>query len=245
MAKTKTIICHYCDGLGFIDDSENGAPAGLRCSYCDGDGKVAKPAKVNPIPDHSVMVARLKEHFEYATVRDIHQGKHWYDDARAIADTLAVGTGYSVEQTASVIAVLSPNVAWDENVNAAILAVEGHFYKIPWQSWRGAGYGENKAKASDILDGDLTRLRGPKVTQFAKGILGDREACTVDMWMLRAVGVEDTLTVTPRRWTAIYNAISEAATECGYDTCTFQAIVWSKVRNETLAKNPKHAWRVA
>jgi hypothetical protein len=240
---TKTIICTQCDGLGWLDSDKHG---GLveDCQACSGNGKVPH-VKINPVPAHDYMVKRLVNHFNSATDRDISQGEKWYDAAREIAEALAIGTGYTVEQTASVIAVLSPNVAWDENVNSALLAVEGHFYHIPHTKWRGAGYGENKSKASDILDGDLTRLRGPKVTNFARGILGDTEACTIDLWMLRSIGCEDTMTVTPKRWTAINAAIREAATECGYDTRTFQAIVWSKVRNETLAKNTKHAWRVA
>lgn len=195
--------------------------------------------------DHNVMVRDLVTHYNTATPRDIEQGLHWYDAARTVAEALATGTGYSVKQTASVIAVLSPNVAWDENVNSALLAVEGHFYGIPWQQWRGAGYGENKEKASDILSGHLDRLRGPKVTAFARGILGDTTACTIDLWMLRSVGLEGTLNVTPKRWQAIYAAIAEAATVCGHNVRDFQAIVWSKVRNETLSQNTKHAWRVA
>lgn len=201
--------------------------------------------KTDPVPDHETMVNALVAHYNDATERDITQGETWYNDAREIANALAVGTDYSIEQTASVIAVLSPNVAWDENVNSAVLAVEGHYNGVHHSQWRGAGYGENKTKANDILNGDLSRLRGPKVTNFARGILGDSEACTIDLWMLRSIGCEDTLNVTPKRWVKINAAIREAAAQCGYDTCTFQAIVWSKVRNETLAKNSKHAWRVA
>lgn len=226
----KTVPCEDC--LGF------------KCEACGMTGQVAV-VKIDPLPAHRTMVNRLVRHFNAATARDIDQGETWYDTAREIAEALAVGTGYTVEQTASVIAVLSPNVAWDENVNAAILAVEGHFYGVPHTQWRGAGYGVNKTKASAILDGDLGALRGPKVTAFARGILGDSEACTIDLWMLRSIDVEDTLNVTPTRWTKINAAIREAAEKCGYDTCTFQAIVWSKVRNETLAKNTRHAWRVA
>lgn len=238
----KTMHCGTCDGLGFtsgchLDKVQD-------CPTCSGTGKVPH-VKVDPVPTHDNMVMRLKAHFNSATERDIQQGETWYDDAREIADALAIGTGYSVEQTASVIAVLSPNVAWKENVEAALLAVEGHFNGVPHNRWRGAGYGENKIKASAILDGDLTRLRGPKVTNFARGILGDTEACTIDIWMLRSIGCDDKMNVTPKRWLAINAAIREAATDCGYDVRTFQAIVWSKIRNETLALNSKHAWRVA
>lgn len=203
------------------------------------------PYKRPPLPTHRTMVARLVRHFNNATPRDIRQGETWYDSAREIAEALAAGTPYTVKQTAYVIAALSPNVAWDENITSATLAVEGHKAGTRWELWRGAGYDTNKRKASDILDGNTDALRGPKVTNFANGILGDTEACTIDLWMLRSIGVDETLNVTPKRWQAINAAIREAAAKCGYNTCTFQAIVWSKVRNETLAKNNRHAWRVA
>lgn len=237
MATVKTAHCEICLGFGWDDTFAT-------CSACKGTGKVAV-VKADPVPSHRTMVARLVRHFNGATARDISQGEHWYDNAREIAENLADGTPYSVEQCAYVIAALSPNVAWGENVSAATFAVEGHLAGVHHNEWRGAGYGENKVKAAAILDGNLDALRGPKVTNFASGILGDSEACTIDLWMLRSIGCEDTLSVTPRRWLAINNAIRTAAARCGYDTCTFQAIVWSKVRNETLALVPKHAWRVA
>lgn len=194
--------------------------------------------------DHTSLVCKLVGHYCDATPTEIQNGREWYADAQEFAAALAAASPYSTEQCAYVIAALSPNVAWGENKASATAAVDGHRVGIDPRKWRGAGYGANKVKAARILDGDLDALQGPKVTMFARGIVGDPDACTVDIWMQRAVGMDTGSAPTKTEHAAIRAAIEHAAQVTGETVREFQAIVWTKVRNETLSKTTRHAWRV-
>lgn len=193
---------------------------------------------------HTDLVCKLVEHYCDATPEEISDGREWYSDAQAFAKGLAAGSPYSETQCAYVIAALSPNVAWSENMAAAAHAVDGHRVGIDPGSWKGAGYGVNKRKAAAILDGNLDALQGPKVTMFARGIVGDPDACTVDIWMQRACDMDTGAAPTKKEHAAIRAAIEHAAKVTGETVRELQAIVWTKVRNETLSQNPRHAWRV-
>lgn len=183
------------------------------------------------IPSHRTLVRRLLTHYAQADDQTRSEGRTWYDRARLTADILADQYGYHVCQTASVIAALSPNVTWPQNVIAAESACKGHQAGEPHWAWKGAGYGANKAKSSRILSGELEALNGPKVTQFAEGILGNPNACTVDVWMQRAVGCDYGRAPTRLEHRAIRKALESAAHKAGETVRDFQAIVWVQVRD--------------
>lgn len=199
------------------------------------------------LPSHRTMRTRFVREYGRATERDKQQGWDWYRSAREFALTLQSGTGYSLEQIAGVIAVLSPNVPWDLNMTVARNAVDLHSQEGHGASAdhvRGAGYTINKSKALRILDGDLTALSGPKVTAFAAAIQGAEDAVTIDLWMLRVAGIDEEVTMTPQRQVAVERALRSAAELTGETPATFQAIVWSAVRNRELGQVSRHAWRV-
>lgn len=181
------------------------------------------------IPHRKTLAARLVRHYHNATEDTVVLGRNWYSKAYTVACELAEEFDITVTQAAYVIAALSPNVAWPHNVASARGACEGHKAGDTPADYRGAGYGVNKVKAERILNGDLSALNGPKVTQFAEGILGNPQACTVDVWMQRAVGLDDT--VPDRVNNMIRKAIYSAAKAVGETPKDFQAIVWTQVRN--------------
>lgn len=221
MAKPTHTHCEACLGFGW-DDTFNS------CAACTGTGSVA--VKVNTLPTHRTLVDRLMRHYVKADDNVKHAGRNWYLRARTVAEYLSERYGYSLEQCAYTIAVLSPNISWKQNVNAAENAMRHHTAGDPVHSWQVAGYGENVHKAHAILSGDLSALKGPKVTEFARGILGDPGACTVDVWMQRSVAMDEGRAPNKTEHRAIRRALDSAAVKCGETVRDFQAIVWTQVR---------------
>lgn len=93
-------------------------------------------------------------------------GLSWYKERSREVDLLSLETGYSREQVAGVIAVLSPLVEWNINFKYArnLLRSRGKS--------RGPGFKRNKDKALSILrDNNLECIRGPKVKAFYETLL--------------------------------------------------------------------------
>lgn len=109
--------------------------------------------------------------FDQATVADLAEGMAWYDDAHALAKTIADG---NVAMGAGVIAALSPVMKWDRNMMLAVRAFED-----------GKASGALTAsveKADRIMAGEapLDVLSGNKVRAFYAAIFDPtvaREVC--------------------------------------------------------------------
>lgn len=229
MAKPTHTYCDVCDGFGWTYDTRRGIDNNVvECKPCNGTGKVA--IKVKTPPTHRTLVNRLLRQYHAADDATATAGRNWYLTARTVAEYLSERYGYSLEQCAYTIAALSPNISWKQNVNAAENACRHHKAGDPIWQWQVAGYGENVHKAHRILSGDLTALCGPKVTEFARGILGDPTACTVDVWMQRSVAMDEGRAPSKREHAAIRKALDAAAAKCGETVRDFQAIVWTQVR---------------
>ena len=157
-------------------------------------------------------------------------GAEWYRRAGSTAADMAERHATSPAVAASVIAALSPQARWSENLSAAeaVLArrpvrrADGRFCKP-------VGYPANHAKARAIRDtGDTSILSGPKVTAFRANILGDDDYVTLDVWALRAVGIEGNPSPAQRASTdRIYRF---AAEQFGQPPAQFQATVWCAIR---------------
>lgn len=65
------------------------------------------------------MTANLISYYRKATTEEIIAGKHWYNDAYELAVELAQNSSFTVSQTAAIIAILSPRMSWDRNVELA------------------------------------------------------------------------------------------------------------------------------
>lgn len=201
--------------------------------FAPGDRLQLPAATMRNASDERDMVTRvarrLRAHRKTACAEDVASGRGWYSEARTVAEDLASTFGVSVDVAARVIAVLSPNVTWSQNVHGAHSAFEGWMSGKPWQEWLGSGYGINRHKASRILQGDLDALQGPKVSVFHRAIMGDPNACTVDLWMMRAAGFDhDSPTTRERR--VVVAALQRVARETGETVRDLQAIVWIVVR---------------
>ena len=175
------------------------------------------------------VVDRIVRTFDRATASDVERGARWYGDAEAIAASLAPMAG-SLEHAAAVIAHLSPRTSWARNIAGATELVAGG----PATYCLGANRdGARRALASTD---PLATLNGPKVSRFARNILGDRDAVTVDVWAARvALGPRELDAEKVLTRAGVYDAIEHAyrlaAKRRGVDAATMQATTWVVARN--------------
>jgi hypothetical protein len=110
--------------------------------------------------------------YRAATDSERVEGRSWYATARAVAESLDPA---SPEKAAAVIAVLSPRLNWDKNVEAAVSVYKGLHPKV---------LGANALKAKRIMAGENPDdvVSGPKVRAFWHAIVNpsDPRAIVID-----------------------------------------------------------------
>ena len=97
-------------------------------------------------------IANITTYLEAAGPDEIERGRSWYRIARETADALADEFGLSLEQSAGVIAALSPQVKWGPNVKAARACMETYAAGGSPVDVRGVtAYHENIVKAWRVM----------------------------------------------------------------------------------------------
>lgn len=159
---------------------------------------------------------------------DVRQGLAWYSTVHQKCLKLAGETGYSLEQCAGVVAVLSPMVEWNLNMRTAtrFLKAKGKLTSVP-------GFARNKRKARQVLKGDLGVIRGPKVKAFFETIIDPNHLePVIDTQMLAAfyegVAYRDDLkwAMTKKRLAPVRAAVKNIAERKGWRISEAQAIIW-------------------
>lgn len=186
--------------------------------------------------------------WQRATPADIEAGATWYGDAGRVVADIARLSGDTSETVAAVIAQLSPRTTWSRNIAGA--------YALCCS-------GSEMTRADGILRANYTRaayalmtgrqnadpiatINGPKTRAFARNILGDRTAVTVDIWAARIAldphwsrgeGYADLGKILDRSgvYTAVANAYRVTAARLGIDPTTLQAATWVVARNGRAA----------
>jgi hypothetical protein len=200
--------------------------------------------------NHNVgaMTRRVGKWIDRATPEQIQFGKTWYLDARIFAGELAQDSPYTLEQVAHVIAALSPQCDWGHNMDSAARLVKAHAAGERTID-RYPGYKTNMVKGFDILDGDLTVLRGPKVTAFKNAILGDMSLAVIDVWASRTARDKETNLAyafrddeTPGRveMRAMQEAYRRAAAARGMAPGEAQASAWLCIKESGEWVRPQH-----
>lgn len=191
---------------------------------------------------------RILRWYDRATPEQAAEGLAWYGEARVFASDLARAFGHSVEQVAALVAVLSPQCTWDQNMRAAENACAQHRAgrtDLPGYT----GYSANVVKAFRVLAGDLDALKGPKVEAFAAAIRGDLSHVVIDAWAARAARSSaenlaklfrsDEMPGTRER-RAMAEGYRRAAAARGIEPAAMQAAVWVAIRESNVhAKPPK------
>ena len=173
------------------------------------------------------IVARALRTFDRANSSDIEAGARWYDEAGALAASLAVHVDGSIERSAAVISALSPRTPWSRNVAGAVALLTSG----PTAARRVGCISRNVDTAQRAKRYGFDAIHGPKTSAFARNIAGDREVVTVDVWAMRAVGLDDALLTRKGAYDAVAHAYRLAAGRRGVDPATLQATAWIVARN--------------
>lgn len=184
--------------------------------------------------------------FAAATAEEKAAGAVWYNKASELALCVAAEYDLTVEVVAGVIAALSPQVSWEQQVKSTgtfVAWVQDHlkwggeqlFHAKDVAAAPHAGTYANKVKAANILlTGNVTRfLKGPKVEVFYQNMLGEEANCTLDSWAIRAVTLNplaDKGQARNKAGQAMRLAYQELAKDVGLTTAQFQAVVWLAFR---------------
>jgi hypothetical protein len=155
-----------------------------------------------------------------ATFGQIEQASKWYMDAERVAAEVARNLDTTLEVGATVVSAFSPRERWTNNVAKAISFSLGR--DVP-------GFKNNMKMATNGLAMGFKALNGPKTNAFAKAIAGDENAVVIDVWMLRALGIEKK-SPTQSQYTEMAKAVTTVAMKYGMTPRAMQALIWIIVR---------------
>jgi hypothetical protein len=159
---------------------------------------------------------------------EVRRGRSWYADAKKEIEKIAVDTMESLETCTGVVAVLSPMVEWNLNLRSA-----RRFIKSKGKV-KGAGFAGNYRKAKGVLKGDLSVIRGPKVSRFYETLLNPSfPEPVIDTQMIaafyRGKAYRDDFKIisqSDKRLGPIRQAVKDIAAERGEKVAATQATIW-------------------
>ena len=161
-----------------------------------------------------------KEIASKATYGQIEQASKWYLDAERVAEKVAANLNISLENAASIVSAFSPRERWTANVAKAIAFSLG---ETP------VGLSNNLRMARAAISIGFDALKGPKTNAFARAIAGDENAVVIDVWMMRALGLEKK-SPNGEEYKTIARAVRTVAAEFGMTPRAMQALIWIIVR---------------
>lgn len=207
------------------------------------------------------VVNNILNMFDRATPANVADGARWYgSDSMALVSDLAALGGISREAAASVLAQTSPRTTWSRNVAVATAIVQTWGMSVSAglsvsdaseacvaAARACAGMIQNAQRAVIALvaahEGEcpISTINGPKTNAFARNLLGDRNAVTVDIWAVRIAlnptwqrGEDDMSELILGR-AGMYQALAQAyriaANRRNVDATDMQATTWIVVRN--------------
>ena len=182
------------------------------------------------------VVRRIVRTFDRATAADLESGARWYLEAGALASDLAPYAG-SRAHAAVVIAHLSPRTSWTRNVQTATLLVQCEDGADAARAAGAMRTNVERALASLEFEDPFDSFGpgAPKTRSFARNILGDDEAVTVDVWACRVADLDESALGRVGAYDAIAHAYRLAARRRGVAPATMQATTWVVARNGRAA----------
>lgn len=155
-----------------------------------------------------------------ATFGQVEQASKWYVDAERIAEEVARNLDVSLEVGATIVSAFSPRERWSVNVARAISFSLGE--KVTCLK-------NNLVMANNAFTMGFKALNGMKTNAFAKAIAGNEDAVVIDVWMLRALGIEKK-TPSQSQYAEMAKAVTTVATKHGMTPRAMQALIWIVVR---------------
>ena len=151
-----------------------------------------------------------------ATMGQIERASVWYRDAEEVAEEVARNLDTTLEVGASIVAAFSPRERWSTNVSKAIAYSLGA---------RPKGLQNNLTMADNAVMLGFDALKGLKTNAFARAIAGDANAVVIDVWMMRAAGME-TDSPNKSQYNMLADAVRNVADDFGITPRTAQALIW-------------------
>jgi hypothetical protein len=183
---------------------------------------------LNSIPSPAI----LADAFRTLDLADVSAGIEWYAEAYGIAEVLGIRYGVSTAQAAGVIAALSPQQGWSQNVKSAERFLADNSVSVHTRV--------NMAKCQRIIAGEdiLAVLNADKTQNFYRGIISrgadgvciDRHAIDI------AVGVRHTERSRPALGKRLYRDAAQAYRDaaqaladegCIISPAELQAVLWA------------------
>ena len=170
-----------------------------------------------PVPHYA---ARFRDLIMTATLGQVEAASVWYLEAQNVAEDIASIMGTNLEIAASIVSAFSPRERWASNVAKAYAFANG----LPV-----SGLTNNLNMANAAMVKGFDALNGQKTNAFARAIAGDDNAVVIDVWMMRAAGME-TDSPNKSQYNECANAVRVVADEFGITARTAQALIWIIVR---------------
>jgi hypothetical protein len=152
-----------------------------------------------------------------ATLAQVEQASVWYHEAQEVAEDVAEIMGVSLEVGASIVSAFSPRERWATNVAKAYAFANGKPV---------AGLQNNYRMAQAALENGFDALKGQKTNAFARAIAGDTDAVVIDVWMIRAAGMDASKGVNKSDYNMLADTVRNIASEHGLTPRTAQALIW-------------------
>jgi hypothetical protein len=175
------------------------------------------------------IVNSIRGYMESATEIQRLNGMNWYADTQNEAAHMASVTGLNLIQCAALLAHTSPKALWSKNRDAAWnIATEAPEFDCDTSELiSGVMWGnQRRAIKSLMVEDTLSTFGGPKTRAFCLNISGDMSEVTLDIWMARAIGIEQKLLDRKGLYGAIADVFRMVAADYGIAPAQLQAIVW-------------------
>ena len=178
---------------------------------------------MNTVTDTPVLSDFDTAYFAYsdlimqATMQQVEQASVWYFEAQEVAEDVAEILGTSLEVGASIVSAFSPRERWATNVAKAYAFANGKPV---------AGLQNNYRMAQAALENGFAALKGQKTNAFARAIAGDPNAVVIDVWMIRAAGMDSSKGVNKSDYNMLADTVRKIASEHGLTPRTAQALIW-------------------
>lgn len=169
---------------------------------------------------YATIAARFERFIMQATLAQVEAASVWYFEAQEVAEDVAENLGVSLEIGASIVSAFSPRNRWANNVAQAYAFSNGKPV---------SGLTNNIRMAEAAVSQGFSALKGLKTNAFARAIAGDTDAVVIDVWMMRAAGM-DTDSPNKSQYSLISEAVQGVASQFGLTPRTAQALIWIIVR---------------
>lgn len=171
-----------------------------------------------------VISNRIVKAYSSTSPADRIAGEQWYSVAQKHCKILAEIGGISEKHSAAVISHLSPRTTWKRNIEGAYSLVT--LDHAPHCMSANVNRARQALKSPD----PFSTINGPKTKSFAKNMVGE-DAATIDVWVLRALDLDDKQLNRSGVYDALAHCFSLASIRLGIPRSQIQAAIWCWIRN--------------